>query len=145
MTPVCAVAAIVFDPEGRVLLVERGKPPGEGLWSVPGGRLVGSETLAQGVAREVREETGLVVEVGPLSCVVERMGDDFHFVILDYLARVVGGTLAAGSDARAARFVDEAELAKLPLTDGLVDVLTRARATYATWSTSTSRRSAPSR
>lgn len=142
MTPVCAVAAIVFDPEGRVLLVERGKPPGEGLWSVPGGRLVGSETLAQGVAREVREETGLVVEVGPLSCVVERMGDDFHFVILDYLARVVGGTLAAGSDARAARFVDEPELAKLPLTDGLVDVLTRARATYATWSTSTSRRSA---
>jgi ADP-ribose pyrophosphatase YjhB (NUDIX family) len=142
VTPVCAVAAIVFDPEGRVLLVERGKPPAEGLWSVPGGRLIGSETLAQGVAREVREETGLVVEVGPLSCVVERMGDDFHFVILDYLARVVGGTLAAGSDARAARFVDEAELAKLPLTDGLVDVLTRARATYATWSTSTSRRSA---
>lgn len=141
MTPVCAVAAIVFDPEGRVLLVERGKPPAEGLWSVPGGRLVGSETLAQGVAREVREETGLVVEVGPLSCVVERMGDDFHFVILDYLARVVGGTLAAGSDARAARFVDEAELSNLPLTDGLVDVLARARATYATWS-STSRRSA---
>ncbi|MBA3463483.1 MAG: NUDIX domain-containing protein [Deltaproteobacteria bacterium] len=141
MTPVCAVAAIVFDPEGRVLLVERGKPPGEGLWSVPGGRLIGSETLAQGVAREVREETGLVVEVGPLSCVVERMGDDFHFVILDYLARVVGGTLAAGSDARAARFVDEAELERLPLTDGLVDVLTRARATYAAWSTSTSRRS----
>jgi 8-oxo-dGTP diphosphatase len=139
VTPICAVAAIVFDPEGRVLLVERGKPPGEGLWSVPGGRLVGSETLAQGVAREVREETGLVVEVGPLSCVVERMGDDFHFVILDYLARVVGGTLAAGSDARAAKFVDEAELANLPLTDGLVDVLTRARATYATWSTSTSR------
>jgi ADP-ribose pyrophosphatase YjhB (NUDIX family) len=88
----------------------------------------------------VREETGLVVVVGPLSCVVERMGDDFHFVILDYLARVVGGTLAAGSDAKAARFVDEAELAKLPVTDGLVDVVTRARAMYATWS-STSRRS----
>ncbi len=141
MTPVVAVAGIVFDPEGRVLLVERGKPPGEGQWSVPGGRLVGSETLAQGVAREVREETGLLVEVGPLSCVVERMGDDFHFVILDYLARVVGGALAAGSDARAARFVDEAELSRLPLTDGLVDVLTRARATYAAWlSTSRSHR-----
>jgi len=142
MMPICAVAAIVFDDAGRVLLVERGKEPGLGLWTVPGGRLEGSETLAQGAAREVREETGLVVEIGPLACVVERIGDDYHFVILDYLARVIGGTLAAASDARAARFVDEAELASLPLTDGLVDVLTRARATYATWCSS---RAQPSR
>jgi 8-oxo-dGTP diphosphatase len=131
MTPIVAVAAIVFDADGRVLLIERGKPPGDGLWTVPGGRLEGQETLAQAVAREVREETGLLVEVGPLACVVERMGDDFHFVILDYRARVIGGTLAAGSDARAARFVDEAGLASLPLTDGLVDVIARARS--ASW------------
>jgi ADP-ribose pyrophosphatase YjhB (NUDIX family) len=127
VTPVVAVAAIVLDAEGRVLLVERGKPPGMGLWTVPGGRLEGQETLAQGVAREVREETGLLVEVGPLACVVERIGDGFHFVILDYLARVIGGTLAAGDDARAARWVAESELAQLPLTDGLVDVIARAR------------------
>jgi len=119
-----------------VLLIERGKPPAAGLWSVPGGRLEGAETLAQGVAREVREETGLVVEVGPLACVVERMGDDYHFVILDYLARVIGGQLAAASDARDARFVSSDELATLPLTDGLAAVLERARATHATWSTS---------
>src|SRR5690242_14995395 len=100
MNPIVALGAIVYDGP-RVLLVERGKPPGEGLWSVPGGRLERNETLAQAVAREVREETGLVVEVGPLACVVERMGDDFHFVILDYLARVIGGSLAPGSDARA--------------------------------------------
>ncbi len=136
MTAIVAVGAIVFDPEGRVLLIERGKPPGAGLWSVPGGRLEGPETLAQGVAREVREETGLVVEVGPLSCVVERMGDDYHFVILDYLARVIGGTLAAGSDARDARWVTSDELATLPLTDGLVAVLERARATHPAWCTS---------
>lgn len=136
MTPIVAVGAIVFDANGRVLLVERGKPPGVGQWTVPGGRLEGAETLAQAVAREVHEETGLVVEVGPLSCVVERMGDDWHFVILDYLARVIGGTLRAGDDARAAKFVEGAELATLPLTDGLVDVLTRARATHATWSAS---------
>lgn len=136
MTPIVAVGAIVFDANGRVLLVERSKPPGVGLWTVPGGRLEGAETLAQAVAREVHEETGLVVEVGPLSCVVERMGDDWHFVILDYLARVIGGTLQAADDARAAKFVEEAELATLPLTDGLVDVLTRARATHATWSAS---------
>ncbi len=136
MTPVVAVGAIVFDDRGRVLLVERARPPGVGLWTVPGGRLEGAETLAQAVAREVREETGLTVEVGALACVVERIGDDYHFVILDYLARVIGGTLAAASDARAARFVGEGELAALPLTDGLVDVLARARATYATWSAS---------
>ncbi len=136
MTPIVAVAAIVFDSAGRVLLIERGKPPGVGLWSVPGGRLEGAETLAQGVAREVREETGLLVEVGPLACVIERMGDDHHFVILDYLARVIGGTLAAASDARAARWVTADELPALALTDGLVDVLERARATHAAWSTS---------
>src|SRR2546423_1562523 len=60
MTPIVAVGAFVFDSE-RVLVVERAKPPGEGLWTVPGGRLERGETLAQAVAREVREETGLVV------------------------------------------------------------------------------------
>jgi len=136
VTPVVGVGAIVFDAEGRVLLVERGRPPGVGLWSVPGGKLEGAETLAQAVAREVREETGLLVEIGALACVVERIGDDFHFVILDYLARVIGGTLAAASDVRAARFVTPDELPALPLTEGLVDVLTRARATHAAWSAS---------
>jgi 8-oxo-dGTP diphosphatase len=133
MTPIVAVGAFVFDRQGRVLLIERGKPPGEGLWTVPGGRLDRGETLAQAVAREVREETGLIVEVGALACVVERMGDDFHFVILDYLARVIGGELAAGSDARDARFVTDQELARLPVTDGLLTVLERARATHAKW------------
>jgi len=136
MTPIVGVGAIVFDREGRVLLVERGKPPSMGLWSVPGGRLEPRETLAQAVAREVREETGLVVEVGTLACVLERMADDYHFVILDYFARVIGGELAAASDARAARFVNPDELRSLPLTEGLLDVLTRARATQPPWSTS---------
>ena len=136
MTPVAGVGAIVFDAEGRVLLVERGRPPGQGLWSIPGGRLEPRETLAQAVAREVREETGLIVEVGTLACVVERFGDDYHFVLLDYFARVTGGRLAAASDARAARFVTIDELAALPLTEGLADVLVRARATQPPWSTS---------
>jgi ADP-ribose pyrophosphatase YjhB (NUDIX family) len=135
MTPTVAVGAFVFDADGRVLLVERGKPPGAGLWTVPGGRLETGETLAQAVAREVQEETGLVVEVGGLACVVERMGDNYHFVILDYLARVIGGTLMAASDARAAKFVDRDELATLPLTDGLMPLVERARATHAAWST----------
>lgn len=129
MTPTVAVGAIVFDAGGRVLLVERGSPPGAGLWSVPGGKLEAGETLAQAVAREVREETGLIVEVGALACVVERITDGYHYVILDYHARPIGGTLAAGGDARAARFVADAELAALPVTDGLIDVIARARAT----------------
>jgi ADP-ribose pyrophosphatase YjhB (NUDIX family) len=134
--PVVAVGAIVFDDAGRVLVVERGKPPGVGLWSVPGGKLEPRETLAQAVAREVLEETGLIVEVGTLACVVEPVGDDYHFVILDYYARVIGGQLAAATDARAARFVSAEELAALPLSDGLADVLARARATQPPWSTS---------
>jgi len=147
MTPIVAVGAIVFDAAGRVLVIQRGNPPARGLWSVPGGKLEPHETLAQAVAREVREETGLVVEVGTLACVVERMGDrlddphperSFHFVILDYYARVIGGTLAAQSDVTDARFVDDAELATLPLTDGLADVLTAARAKQPPWSTSPS-------
>jgi 8-oxo-dGTP diphosphatase len=136
VTPIVGVGAIIYDRESRVLLVERGKPPGVGLWSLPGGRLEPRETLAQGVAREVREETGLIVEVGTLACVIERMADDYHFVILDYFARVISGSLAAASDARAARFVDPDQLRTLPLTEGLVDVLQRARATQPPWSTS---------
>lgn len=136
MTPIVGVGGIVFDREGRVLLIERGKPPAEGQWSVPGGRLEPRETLAQGVAREVHEETGLIVEVGTLACVVERMGDDHHIVILDYYARVIGGQLAAGTDARAARFVPLDQLHTLPLTEGLADILARARATQPPWSTS---------
>jgi 8-oxo-dGTP diphosphatase len=118
--PTVAVAAIVFDADGRVLAIERGKPPGVGLWSLPGGKQEPGETLKQAVVREVREETGLEVEVGELATVVERIGEDYHYVILDYYARVVGGELAAASDARAARFLTLEELAALPHTAGLL-------------------------
>lgn len=128
LIPVCAVAAIVFDPERRVLVVERGTPPAVGRWSLPGGKLEAGETLAQAVAREVAEETGVVIEVGPLACVAERIGDGFHYVILDYLAKPIGGTLVAGSDARSARFVSQDELAKLPHTEGLLAVVAAASA-----------------
>jgi 8-oxo-dGTP diphosphatase len=134
-TPVVAVGGFVFDREGRVLLVERGTPPGVGLWTVPGGKLDPGETLVQGVAREVREETGIVVEVGTLACVVEHISDGYHYVILDYVARPIGGTIGPASDVTAAKFVDEAELATLPLTNGLAELIARARATHAPWFT----------
>jgi 8-oxo-dGTP diphosphatase len=134
-TPTVGVGAFVFDRDGRVLLVLRGKAPGKGLWAVPGGKLEPGETLAQGVAREVREETGLVVEVGVLACVVEAISDGYHYVILDYLARAIGGALAPGDDASEAKFVDEAELATLPLVSGLAELIARARATQPSWFT----------
>jgi 8-oxo-dGTP diphosphatase len=123
--PTVAVGAFVRDDAGRVLVVRRAKPPGAGLWSVPGGKQEPGETLAQAVAREVREETGLVVEVGALACVVERIGDEFHYVILDYRARVIGGELRASTDAAAATFVTLEELATMPHTEGLLEALRR--------------------
>jgi 8-oxo-dGTP diphosphatase len=131
--PTVAVGAFVFDREGRVLLVERASPPAQGLWSVPGGKLEMNETLAQAVAREVREETGLVVEVGALACVVERMSEGYHYVILDYLARPIGGALVPASDVTAARWVTSDDLAALALTDGLLTLLERARVAHRAW------------
>lgn len=117
------VGAIVFDDAGRLLLIKRGHPPGEGLWSLPGGRVEPGETDAEAVVREVLEETGLVVVPGRLAGRVNRAGPAQTFDIRDYLATVASGTLRAGSDAAAARWVSPAGLADLPLTDGLLEAL----------------------
>lgn len=108
------------------MLVERGKPPGEGLWSLPGGKVERGESVVEAVVREVREETGISVAVGGLVDVVERIAPDYHYVILAHGARVTGGVLEAGSDVRAVRWVGEEELAGLPTTDGLGEVIRRA-------------------
>ena len=139
--PVVAVGAVLVDGD-RVLLVRRGNPPNQGLWSVPGGRLEPGESLREGVAREVREETGLDVQVGPLVEVVERIdaGDPpgYHFVILDFLARPLGGELRPGDDASDVRWTRRADWASLPLTEGLTPVLEKALAlagTTGVWDT----------
>jgi mutator protein MutT len=132
-TPVVAVGAFIFDREGRVLLIQRGNPPAVGKWSLPGGKLELNETLAQAVAREVREETGLTVVVGALACVVERMSEGYHYVILDYLARPVSGQLTPQSDVRDARWVTSDDLPALELTEGLLPLLERARIANRAW------------
>ncbi|HEY2575048.1 MAG TPA: NUDIX domain-containing protein [Streptosporangiaceae bacterium] len=120
----CA-GAIISDASGRLLLIKRGHEPGKGLWSLPGGRVETGETDEEAVVREVREETGLAVEAGRLAGAVRRPGPDGSVLdIRDYAATVTGGMLAAGDDAEDARWVDQAELAELPLTSGLVDALT---------------------
>ena len=114
------VGGLAYDDEGRLLLIQRGHEPGRGLWSVPGGRVEPGEDDAAALVREMREETGLEVAPGPLVGRVRRG----RFAIADYRCTVVGGTLCAGDDALAARFVDRASLQELPLVDLLLVTLT---------------------
>jgi len=118
------VGAVITDGAARLLLVQRGRPPDAGRWSVPGGRVEPGETDEDAVLREVREETGLFVRVGaPLGSVV-RDGPDATYDIHDYAAIVCGGKLRAGDDAADARWVDRARLSSLPLVTGLLATLT---------------------
>lgn len=102
--PIVGVGAVIFD-EGRVLLVRRGHAPSLGEWSIPGGALEVGETLEEGVRREVREETGLVVEPVAMVEVFDRIARDdagrvqFHYVLVDYLCRIAGGSAAFADDA----------------------------------------------
>jgi 8-oxo-dGTP diphosphatase len=114
------VGGLVYDDEGRLLLIQRRNEPGRGLWSVPGGRVEPGEDDAAALVREMREETGLDVAPGPLIGSVQRG----PFAIADYRCTVVAGTLAASDDALDARFVDRATLELLPLVDGLLVTLT---------------------
>ena len=122
-----------------MLLVERGREPLKGYWSLPGGVLETGETLEDGLRREVREETGLEVKVSRLFEVFERIMPDekgrseYHYVLLDYLCRASGGALAAGDDVSRVEWVDERSLEKYRITEGTVAVIRRAfRATRKT-------------
>lgn len=112
--PLMGVGAVILH-DGRVLLVQRGTEPMKGRWSIPGGLLEVGESLVEGVRREVREETGLEVEVGELVELLDRINPhegriQYHYVIADYLCRPLGGELRAASDAAAVRWVEHAEL-----------------------------------
>jgi 8-oxo-dGTP diphosphatase len=120
------VGAVIKDDRGRLLLIKRGHAPGAGLWSLPGGRIEPGETDAEALVREMREETGLAVQTGRLIGTVRRPGQGGDVLdIRDYAATVTGGTLRAGDDAAEARWVADSELESLPMTEGLVEALTR--------------------
>jgi 8-oxo-dGTP diphosphatase len=129
--PIVGVGAIILAAEG-VVLVKRRYEPLAGQWSLPGGAVEVGERLEQSIAREVEEETGLVVEVGPIVEVFDRILLDadgrvqYHFVLIDYLCRPIGGQLAAGSDVDAAVIVDPNALEPYALTTKALEVIAKA-------------------
>jgi len=131
--PFVGVGAVIVH-QGRVVLIRRRFEPLAGQWSLPGGAVDVGETLVECVAREMLEETGLVVEVGPVVEVFDRIIHDgdgrvqFHYVLVDYLCRPIGGTLQAGSDVTEAVYAEPAELAGFALADPATAVIRRALA-----------------
>ncbi len=117
------VGAIAVDAD-QLLLVRRGTEPALGRWSLPGGHVEPGETLAEAVLRELREETGLDAVCGDFVGWAERLGDDHHFVILDFLVGVLtDAEPVAGDDAAEVAWVPLAEVADLRLVDGLAEFL----------------------
>ncbi|MBW2619427.1 MAG: NUDIX hydrolase, partial [Deltaproteobacteria bacterium] len=118
--PLVGVGGIIFKG-GEVLLVKRGRPPGAGQWSLPGGLIEVGETINQALDREISEETGLSVDIGPLVEVYEWLDRDdqgavaYHYVVLDYLCLWQGGRPQPDSDAAEARWFHLGDLARLGL------------------------------
>jgi ADP-ribose pyrophosphatase YjhB (NUDIX family) len=129
--PFLAVSAAVVR-EGRILVVRRARAPANGLFSLPGGVVELGETLTEAVAREIREETGLIIEpvalAGFREAVVRDAQDrvERHFVILCFAARWRAGEPVLNEELSEARWLDPAELAGLPTTPGLADIVTAA-------------------
>ncbi len=136
--PVIGVGGVIID-SGRTVLIRRGTEPLLGEWSIPGGTIEIGETLEEAVRRELREETGLEVRVLELIELFDRIYPDnhaaaatdekkprFHFVIADYLCKLVAGEPRAGSDVTDLAFAREEELARFHLTEKATSVLKKA-------------------
>ncbi len=129
--PVLGVGALIFR-RGKILLVERGKAPLKGWWSLPGGALEAGETIKDGLLREVLEETGLEVKPVRLATVFERIIHDakgrteYHYVLIDYICRVTGGSASASSDVASLAWAGPGDLRKYKLTEGTLPVILEA-------------------
>lgn len=125
--PIPSVGAVMID-DGRILLIQRERGAYAGMWAVPGGRQRRGETMQEAVRREVREETGLIVEVGDSLWIGDILDPAdppaYHYTVVDFAAFAIGGQLEAGDDAADARWVDLAEVRDLPLTPTMLELLT---------------------
>jgi 8-oxo-dGTP diphosphatase len=122
--PVVGVGAVIV-ADGKVLIVKRAHDPRKGEWSLPGGRVELGETLVDALRREIKEETGLEIEVGPLIELFDRVHRrdgrvQYHFVIADYLCTPCGGTLGAGDDAADLAWVKAEELERYGVNEHAV-------------------------
>jgi ADP-ribose pyrophosphatase YjhB (NUDIX family) len=135
--PIAAVAAAVFDGQGRVLLVRRARPPRAGQWGLPGGVLDLGERLHDGVRREVREECGIEIEIGGLVAAFEPIHWDaeglveYHYVVLDYWARHVSGNPSANDDAAEVIWVAPDTIESFQLNSDTAEVIELARRLWA--------------
>lgn len=129
--PIIGVGGLMFENDS-VLLVKRGKEPGKGMWSIPGGAVKVGETLAEGLAREMSEEVNLDVAIGPLVEVVERIFPDesgrtlYHYIILDFLCFPSPGLPKPGSDAAAAQYVPREQWPEYGLSGSVIRVIEKA-------------------
>jgi ADP-ribose pyrophosphatase YjhB (NUDIX family) len=129
--PILAVSAAIIR-DGRILIVQRGRAPALGIHTLPGGGVEAGETLLAAAAREVHEETGLVVVPHTLLGYREAIlrDDDGrverHFVILPFLSRYVEGELVLNEELMAARWCEAHELSGLPTTEGLAEIVATA-------------------
>lgn len=121
--PQLAIGAVVVKDDA-LLMVRRGGDPGKGLWSLPGGRVERGEYISDALAREVKEETGLDVSAGELIGIFEIVGDDHHYVVLDFAAEASSEEAPApGDDVIAARWVPLKEVAALECTPRFVETM----------------------
>lgn len=129
--PIVGVGAVIVH-DGRAVLIRRAGEPLAGEWSVPGGAVELGETVRGATEREAREETGLLVEAGEVIEVFDSITRDeagreqYHFVLIDFLCRVVSGELRAGGDAAEARWVTAGELASLQVRESIAWLVSKA-------------------
>jgi ADP-ribose pyrophosphatase YjhB (NUDIX family) len=134
--PLVGVGVAVFDAAGRVLLVQRGRPPRAGHWGLPGGLLDVGEKLADGACRELREECAVEIKIGGVAGIFEpiiyddRGQVEYHYVVIDFWASHIGGVPVAADDAAAVAWVSLEQLAQYEVLPDTYRVIVDG---YAAW------------